>query len=100
MRKKKRESSINPLFHRFVLKTPPQYPTWLIFILVILSYIPILGSFILSPLERSALTWSEKITNKKAKTVLGMKFRPIKTTIKDGVLSMIEQGYFKPKTRR
>lgn len=67
---------------------------------MLLSYIPILGSLILSPLERSALTWTEKISNKKAKTVLKMKFRPIEETIKDGVLSVIDQQFVKPKTRK
>jgi nucleoside-diphosphate-sugar epimerase len=83
---------------QYVLRTPPRYPAWLVWILLILSYI--FGSLVLSPLERSALTWREQVSNKKAKQVLGIRFRPIEETIKDGVASVIDGGYAKPKTRR
>lgn len=82
-----------------MLKTPPLYSNWLVLLLVLLSYIPFLGSFVLSPLERSALTWKEKISNKKAKSVLGMRFRPIEETIKEGVESIIAQKFVVPKKK-
>jgi hypothetical protein len=83
-----------------VLSTPPRFSPWLVFLLVLLSYIPFVGRFVLSPLERSALTWKERISNKKAKTDLNMRFRPIEQTVREGVESVIQQGFAKPKTRR
>ena len=83
---------------QYLLRTPPRYPPWLVWLLVLLSHL--LGSLVLSPMERSALTWREQLSNKKAKAVLGMRFRPVEETIRDGVLSVIEGGYAKPKMRR
>ncbi len=83
---------------QYVLRTPPRYPPWLVWLLVLLSYV--FGSLVLSPMERSGLTWHEELSNKKAKAVLGLRFRPVEETIRDGVQSVIDGGYAKPKTRR
>ena len=84
---------------QYKLQTPPKYASWLVVLLVLLSYLPLVGRFVLTPLERSSLTWRERVSNAKAKKVLGMRFRPIEETVRDGVLSVIDQGFAKPKKR-
>lgn len=84
---------------QYQLRTPPKYSPMIIWLLVILSYIPVFGRFVLNPLERSALTWRERLNNEKAKRMLKLKFRPLSETCRDGVISIIEGGYVKPKPR-
>jgi hypothetical protein len=76
------------------------YSPFFVWLLVLLSMLPLIGGFILNNLERSALTWREKLSNKKAKTMLKIRFRPLNQTVKDGVQSVIDQGFAKPKLRR
>jgi len=40
-----------------------------------------------------------KYDNSAARNVLGVDFRSIEVSVKDGVESMIEQGYAKPKLK-
>ncbi len=111
---------------QYRLATPPKYPAWLVQLLLLLSWLPIIGQFILSPLNRNALvsaaaclfacvrvclvfcrltcptppqTWKDKLDTSKAKKELGITFRPLAVTVKDGVMSVIDGGYAKPKRR-
>jgi nucleoside-diphosphate-sugar epimerase len=83
----------------FKLQTPPKYSPMVVWLLVLLSLIPVIGKFFLTDLQRSALTYREKVSNKKSKTMLKMKYRPLSETVKDGVQSVIDGGYVKPKRR-
>ena len=85
---------------QYELKTPALYSPLFAWLLVLLSMLPFIGRFILNELERSALTWREKINNRKAKSILGIRFRPLNETVKDGVESIIQGGYAAPKPRR
>lgn len=84
---------------QYKLSTPPVYPWWVLKLLLFLSYLPIIGAWIMPPMWVSALTWKDRIDNSKAKKELGLKFRPLSETVRDGVMSVIDGGYAKPKKR-
>ena len=86
---------------QYQLRTPARFSPVFVWILVLISSVlyalPLVGRFFLGPLERSTLIWREELATGKAKRMLGVRFRPIEDTVKEGVESMIDQGFVKPK---
>ena len=77
------------------------HPSIVANLLVPLSHLPFVGGKIMSEFERevSNLRRHYRYDNSEARTVLGVDFRPLQVSVEDGVKSMVEQGFAKPRAR-
>jgi len=82
----------------YKMATPPKYSALFIWIMLMLSYLPIIGSFFLNEVERIRIVQKIHVTNLQSRKLIdGFNYRPIEETVKDGAVSIIEGGWAKPK---
>lgn len=74
------------LFPRYKFDAYPKYPPWL---LKALFFVPSLKLF----------TQHVQYDNSKAKRDLGIDFTPLDISVRDGILSMMDQGFVTPRLR-
>ena len=68
-------------------------------VLVPLSRIPVLGDKVMSEYARELQSRTFRYDNAAARSALGVAFRPLEETIRDGVTSMVDQGFVRPTVR-
>jgi len=76
-----------------------KYPPWKFQLLRALSFLPMVGPLVMSDFERIVFERSVHFSNKRAKEILGMSFRPLEETVRDSAISMIDGGFVKPKLK-
>ncbi|GMH99044.1 hypothetical protein TrST_g8316 [Triparma strigata] len=81
--------------HKFDVK--PQYPESVMKILRPLSRIPLLGGHIMDEYQRVAQSTPIQFSNKAAREELGVDFRSLDVTVKEGIESIVDQGFAKLK---
>lgn len=90
----------NRCLPQFIFHAPPMYdPNRMKFIYIPLSRIPFFGSYIMSEFHRRAFSTPIRFDTTYSKRVLGLSYRPMDDTVRDGVLSMIDAGFAKAKER-
>lgn len=82
------------------LNTPPKYGPLLLLLIMLLSYLPIIGSYVMGSYDRDAIGARVSYDNRKSKKALGIKYRLLKDTLKSGIQSVVDGGFVKPKIRR
>jgi nucleoside-diphosphate-sugar epimerase len=78
----------------------PKFPDFLMAIARPLSLLPVVGKMIMSEHERIAQSTPIHVSNKAARNDLGVDFRPLDTTIKEGVESIVEKGFAKLRSTK
>lgn len=77
---------------------PPMYdPARMKYLYMPLSRLPLVGSKIMSDFDRLAFTTPIHFSNSRAKSQLGLEFRDLDATVRDGVLSVSQYAKLKKK---
>ncbi|KAJ8611417.1 hypothetical protein CTAYLR_009003 [Chrysophaeum taylorii] len=83
---------------RFVAK--PMYDhARMTYLYMPLSRLPFIGRFVMSEFQRLAFSTPINFDNSHAKTQLGIAFRPLEDTVREGLQSIIDAGIAKPAPR-
>ena len=77
--------------HRFDIQ--PKYPEWAMKIARPLSRLPVLGSSIMDEYQRTAQSTPVQFDNSAARNDLGVDFRALDATVKEGIESIVDQGF-------
>lgn len=83
----------------FATEGLPKYPTWMFAAFSVLSFVPFVGSYVMSEFERRMARTPVAFSNARAKEVLGMSFRTLEETVRDSARSMVDGGYVKAELR-
>ncbi|GMH63137.1 hypothetical protein TL16_g03636 [Triparma laevis f. inornata] len=81
--------------HKFDVR--PLYPEPIMKILRPLSQIPLIGGNIMDEYQRVGQSTPVHFSNKAAREELGVDFRSLDTTVKEGIESIVDQGFAKLK---
>ena len=87
------------IFPAYRFDSQPRYSPTLLSVTRALSQIPLVGSRFMTEVERLATITPIHWDNTVARRDLGVDFRPLDTTIKDGIESIVELGVAKLKLR-
>lgn len=86
---------------QYDFSAPPMYdPVRMRFLYMPLSRLPLVGRAIMSEYQRRAFATPIHFDNAHAKAQLGLTFKPLPTTVCDGVESIVAAGYATPRPRR
>jgi nucleoside-diphosphate-sugar epimerase len=77
--------------YRFDVK--PMYPEHVMMLARPLSRLPVVGKKIMNEYQRLAQSTPVHFDNASTKTKLGLQFRPLEVTVKEGIESIVEQGF-------
>jgi dihydroflavonol-4-reductase len=77
----------------------PQVSPTLMGLLRSLSCVPLVGRMVMSEFERNAVVMPIAFDNTAAREKLGLAFRSLDETVKDGIDSFVERGFARPKPR-
>ena len=64
-----------------------------------LSFVPVVGGYAMSEFERLGMETTVRLANAAARRELGVEFRPLEETVRDGVAAMIDGGFVQPRPR-
>jgi len=90
---------VGRLFPDEKIVVKPKYSNAVMAIMRPLSMVPVIGSYIMSEMERKAQCLPIYFDNTRAKNELGVQFKPLEETIKDGIESMIRQDFARFKSK-
>ena len=82
------------------LRFEPLLPAWKYAVAKALSYLPVVGEQIMSPYEREAFSAKTTLSNARAKSELGLAFRPHADSVADCVRSIVDGGFATPKLKK
>ena len=89
----------NKVLPEYKFDVQPNIPEPLMFFVRPLSRLPIVGRKLMTEYQRVAESTPVNFTNKKARSVLGVDFRPLDVTVKEGIESIVGLGFAKLKKR-
>ena len=81
------------------MDAPPKYPPAVLAVVRALSFVPVVGGYVMSEFERLGMETPIRLANAAARNELGVEFRPLEETVRDGVAAMIDGGFVKPRPR-
>jgi nucleoside-diphosphate-sugar epimerase len=87
------------LFPGHAFRPKPRYPEMAMRILRPLSALPVVGGMIMTEVQRKAQCTPIEFSNARATEELGVDFRSLDTTVKEGVESIVELGFAKMKRK-
>jgi nucleoside-diphosphate-sugar epimerase len=86
-------------FPGFKFEPQPRYPEGIMAVLRPLSRLPLVGGMIMNEVQREAQATPVHFSNKAARQDLGVDFRPLDVTVKEGIDSIVDLGFAKLKSR-
>ena len=87
------------LFPALRVAARPKYSPAQLALAKALSRLPVVGPRVMTSHDRQALETVVTFDNRAAKEALGVAFRPLDESVRDGIQSMIDLGFVKPKYR-
>ena len=86
-------------FPQYRMDAPPKYPPLALAVARALSYVPVVGALAMTEFERLGMETHVRLDSGAATRELGVVFRPLEETVRDGVAAMIDGGFVKPRPR-
>ena len=81
------------VFPEYKFDIKPLYPEHLMMIARPLSCLPFVGGKIMNEYQRKAQSTPVHFDNSLTKSKLGFQFRPLEVTVKEGIESIVENGF-------
>ena len=84
----------------YEFKPKPKYPENIMVVARALSKLPIVGGYIMNEYQRVAQCTPIHFDNTAARTVLGVNFRSLDESVKEGIESIVSLGFAKLKAKK